>query len=284
MRKLVLALQLLLLWITICLPALAQPSGALAGYLRYQKGAPGKLETAVVSFRGPAGQKLDLIAAVHIGEPAYYKDLNTRFKGYDAVLYEMILPQDLAGQPLPAMEASGGLAGVQGMMSRTLGLTSQIERIDYSASNLVHADLTQEGLAQSMKSRQESFWTYLQKILMSSQGSATEVDLGVSEQELAELDLLSILSGTTSARDRKVLKKMMAQAMSSPQGMGALGDTALLDERNKAALQVLDAQVAAGKRSLALFYGAAHMPDLEARLREKGWKRVDSTWLQAWSI
>jgi hypothetical protein len=169
------------------------------------------------------------------------------------------------------------------MMGRTLGLVTQIDKIDYSPKNFVHADLTQEGLSRSMEARQESLMTYFQKLLLSTGGA--EADLGVSEQELSELDLMAIISGTTTAKDRKVLKKLMATTMTSSGGaMNALGDTALLSERNKAALKVVDAQLAAGKRNLGLFYGAAHMPDLEARLLKKGWKRTGTSWLPAWTI
>jgi hypothetical protein len=96
---------------------------------------------------------------------------------------------------------------------------------------------------------------------------------------------MSILAGTTTAKDRRVLKKLMASVMSSPEGsMGALSDSALLSERNKAALKVLDRELGKGKRKLALFYGAAHMPDIEERLVSKGWRRGKATWLQAWTI
>jgi hypothetical protein len=271
----------------LCLPVTAQnAAGGIANYVRYQKSSPGKLETAIVNMVGPGGQSLDLVAAVHLGEASYYKDLNTRFKAYDAVLYELILPEEVAGQRLPAqMEASGGLSGVQGMMGRSLGLTTQIENIDYSGSNFVHADLTQEALTKTMSARQESLLTYMQKILLSSNAQSGEVDLGVTDQELAELDLMSILAGTTTAKDRRVLKKLMASVMSSPEGsMGALSDSVLLSERNKAALKVLDRELGKGKRKLALFYGAAHMPDIEERLVSKGWRRGKATWLQAWTI
>jgi hypothetical protein len=281
MRSLFLACHVLLL-MAFCGPLMAEPAKGLSDYVRYTKGSPSKLETAIVRWKGPRGQQLDLISAVHIADAAYYKELNSRFQGYDALLYEMILPEEMAGQALPAMEASGGVSGIQGMLGRALGLTTQIERIDYSARNFVHADLTREGLERSMKARQESFLTYFQKLLLNS--SNTQADLGVTEQELSELDLMAILSGMPTAKDRRVLKKMMATVMTSSDGMGALNDTALLAERNKAALKALDGQLAAGKKRLGLFYGAAHMPDLEARLREKGWTRGDTSWLQAWTI
>ncbi len=55
------------------------------------------LETAIVSF-GPAkpdasNVRVDLVAAVHIADKSYYQELNKRFAGYDAVLYELVAPE-----------------------------------------------------------------------------------------------------------------------------------------------------------------------------------------------
>lgn len=269
----------------LCLSVSAQTvSAPISDYVRYLKAPTPSLETAVVRMLGPSGQSLDLISAVHVGDAAYYQDLNTRFRAYDAVLYELILPESVAGQPLPAkMEGGGALSGLQGMLSRTLGMVTQLDHIDYSARNFVHADLTHEGLKKSMGARQESLMTYFQKAL-SSNSQGGKIDLGVSDKELAELNLMGILSGTTSAKDRTVLKKMMATALTNPQGaLDVFGDSALLVDRNTAALSVVDTESAKGRRKLALFYGAAHMPDLEARLLKKGWKRGGSHWLKAWS-
>ena len=65
---------------------------------------------------------------------------------------------------------------------------------------------------------------------------------------------------------------------------GPKGST-LLTERNKAAMKVLDTQLAEGKKKIAIFYGAAHMPDFERRLlADYGMKRGDTTWIPAWDM
>lgn len=276
-------LLLLLLW---AVPALAQNGSSITDYLRYTKGTPGKLETGVVTLRAPGGQTLDLIAAVHVADASYYKKLNERFKAYDAVLYELILPEEVAGQPLPAqMETSGALSGIQGMMASGLGLVTQLGYVDYSPKNFVHADLTQEALSRTMEARQEGLMTYFQRALAASGDPNAEVDIGVTDEELDQLDLLSVMMGQGAPKDRKILKKIMAASMSGNDGMlTAMGDSALISERNKAAIKVVDQQAAKGRRKMALFYGAAHMPDLEARLLKKGWQRSNAGWLPAWII
>jgi hypothetical protein len=268
----------------LCPAALADNLG---DYVRYSKStAPASVETAVVTMVAPQGQTLDLVAALHLGEPAYYKALNERFKRYDAVLYELILPEEMAGQQLPAqLDTGSGLSGFQGMMAHAMGLATQLDKIDYSAKNFVHADLTREALSKSMDARHENMMTYVSHLMTSTSAPGATANIGVSDKELAQLDLMAVLSGRGTARDQKILKKIMAATMTGSDSLlTAMGDTAIIAERNTAAMKVVDAQLARGKRNMALYYGAAHMPDLEARLQKKGWKRQGSSWLQAWTI
>lgn len=280
--------SLLLVFLLLCQVSFAEPpkakkKGELAGYVRHTK-SPGKLETSIVTYRNAKGQTVDLISAVHIGSSSYYQTLNKRFKSYDAVLYELILPDDMAGQRLPQqMESGSGVSGMQGMMARSLGLTTQIEKIDYSAANFVHADLTQGGLNQAMASRQENLMGYLLKAM--SSGGMEDADLGITDEEMAQLDLMALLNGQAKPKDRKILRKLFAATLASSGGvLSSLGDTALIKTRNEAALKVLNKETKAGKRRLALFYGAAHMPDISKRLKKSGWKRTKTKWVTAWSI
>jgi len=278
---------ILTLWFVIAaLPVAAEaPSSSdLTPYIRYSKN-PGLLETSVITYKNPRGQTVDLISAVHIGSTAYYQALNQRFQTYDAVLYELVLPDEMAGQRLPSqMSSNSGVSGMQGMMARSLGLTTQLEKIDYSRPNFVHADLTSSGLSQKMAERQENMMTYLMQAISSS-GSIDESQLGLTEQELAQIDFMALLNGQASAKDRKLLRKMFAATLANSGGlMSGFGNSALLGERNKQALSVLDQQTQKGRRRMAIFYGAAHMPDLASRMEKSGWRRVRSDWVKAWSI
>jgi len=59
----------------------------------------------------------------------------------------------------------------------------------------------------------------------------------------------------------------------------------ILTDRNKVALKVLARELAAGKKKLAIFYGAAHLPDLEERMIEKmGFERKATRWVTAWKL
>ncbi len=59
----------------------------------------------------------------------------------------------------------------------------------------------------------------------------------------------------------------------------------LITERNKAAFAVLGEQLAAGKRKVAVFYGAGHLPDMERRLvKDYRLKPGKTRWVTAWDL
>src|SRR5205814_5490068 len=84
------------------------------------------------------------------------------------------------------------------------------------------------------------------------------------------------------------LKRVMAEqfeAAGDDVGLGPTIGTILVADRNKAALKVLQKEIAKGKKKIGIFYGAAHMPDFEKRLREDFDLRPRNTqWLTAWDM
>ena len=62
------------------------------------------------------------------------------------------------------------------------------------------------------------------------------------------------------------------------------GGTVIITERNKKALGVLDREVAAGRKNLGIFYGAAHLSEMEAEMEKKGYHRTGERWMNAWDI
>ena len=64
------------------------------------------------------------------------------------------------------------------------------------------------------------------------------------------------------------------------------GESVIVGERNKVAIEVLKKEMKLGRKKLGIFYGAAHMPDMEERLvKELGFAQVGKErWLIAWDI
>src|SRR5436190_1589980 len=110
-----------------------------------------------------------------------------------------------------------------------------------------------------------------------------ETDLGAAKPppQTPDISLNDLLNPT-------MFKTMMAQRFGDAGGDVVLGRTVnqlLVEDRNKACMKVLQQQLAAGKKKIAIFYGAAHMPDFAKRLKEDfDMKRTTSEWIDAWNL
>src|SRR2546423_4273703 len=125
----------------------------------------GKFETAVVTYRNKDGATVRLIGAIHIGEKSYYDSLNKTFQSDDAVLYEMVKPKD-AGTPEPGQKSDNPINQLQHMMKDVLELDFQLDDIDYSKPNFVHADMDAETFKRMQEERGETFQELIIKQIM----------------------------------------------------------------------------------------------------------------------
>jgi hypothetical protein len=75
------------------------------------------------------------------------------------------------------------------------------------------------------------------------------------------------------------------EQMADGTGLGKTLNQLLIDDRNAACMKVFQQQLARGKKKIAIFYGAAHMPDFERRLiQDHGMKRQSVEWYNAWDL
>ncbi len=239
----------------------------------------GTLQTAEVTYQNNAGVRVDLIAAVHIADGEYYRKLNDSFRNFDAVLYEMVKPQGM--EPPPPGESNSDISRLQRFLKNTLDLQFQLDAINYAARNFVHADLDAETFQHMQAQRGESFASLmLSSILRSlSDPAANETFKG---EPIDTVDLMTRPDGTRQFK--LILARRIGDIEHAAMGLGALNGTVLLTERNKAAIRVLRQTIATGKKHIAIFYGAAHMPDLSDRLDLLGFKPVKTVWRQAWDV
>jgi len=244
--------------------------------VRNEDKTPIALETAIARYRTAAGVEVDLVGVVHVADKTYYEKLNELFKEYDAVLYELVArPED---KPAPGQKKSG-LGNVQTGMTKMLDLDFQLDHIDYKQENFVHADMTPDEMSKSMKKNGESVWQLVFRSIgysAAAQGRQGGGDIGMIKAMLS--------------KDRPLaLKRQMAFQMEDMKGNAAALDgptgSTLLMHRNGKAFEVLDTELKAGKKKIAIFYGAAHLIDMDKRLREDlKMTYVKTDWLQAWSM
>lgn len=256
-------------------------------YLRVRRdesGGPRALETAVTRFvgrrRGNGRVVVDLVGAVHVGEASYYERLNKLFKKYDAVLYELVAPRGTRVVP-EQRKNRHPISFLQSAMTKALDLEFQLDRIDYTASNMVHADMSPREFTQTMEARGENFFKLFFRLMKQAMATQLQEPDGPSDMEL----LVALI-----AKDRAYrLKRVMAEQFENMEGQlsainGPDGST-IITERNKRALEVLRDQLSAGKQRVAVFYGAGHLPDMADRLRDEfGLRREKQRWLVAWTI
>jgi hypothetical protein len=268
-------------------PDRPQEARGKSGFLRLtkdEKQRPVALEAAIVRFAAKdrrGGATVDLVAAVHVAEKSYYEQINREFEKYDVVLYELVAPE---GTKIPKGGRKGSsnpVSMLQTGMKNLLELDFQLDDVDYTRKNLVHADMSPEQFSKSMKDRGESFWDLFARMMGYAIAKQSQNPGGTSDAQL----LMALFD-----KDRALaLKRIMAEQFEDLEGsMAALegpkGST-IITQRNKAALEVLQKQIAAGKKKIAIFYGAGHMPDFQKRLRDEfGLTPVSTRWLVAWDL
>ena len=243
------------------------------------------LETAIVRYTcaddPDSNIQVDLIAAVHVGEPEYYDQLNKHFTYYDSVLYELV-SENRGDRPTPedAERSNHPVSIIQQMMTDVLELEFQLEGIDYSPKNFVHADMTAEEFAKSMKERNESFL----KMFMNMMLDAMAKDAGGSNTSDAEM-LFALFSKNRSLRLKRIMAEQFGDMESSMSSLDGPNGSTLVTERNKVALKVLSDRLKKGDTKLAIFYGAGHMADFDKRLRDEfGLTPAKTRWLKAWNM
>jgi hypothetical protein len=264
----------------------AKPTGSDAkdqtpsSFARFVKvGDGGHLDTAVTKYRNQDGVEVSLFAAVHIADPGHYDELQRRFAACDALLYELVGPEDY--RPRPGDERAGNpISFLQTAMKSGLELEFQLDAVDYAAANFVHADMSAQEFQAAMASRGESLLTLLWRSMVSGMKTAGEGD-----GEAGKFDLVTAFR---SGEGRHQLRMWLGQQLEGVEKLAAgFGDgdkgSTLVEGRNEKCLLVLQQQIAAGRKQLGIYYGAAHLPHMEQRLvKDLGFHKVDHEWLCAW--
>lgn len=252
------------------------------------QGEPTGMQTAIVRYRSKAGQEkrpleVDLIGAVHVGDSAYYEDLNKRFEQYDALLYELVAPQGTVIEPGTKASNRHMLGAMQNGMKNMLELEHQLEKVDYTKSNFVHADMSADEFFDSMENRGESLvQMYFRLVGQSIAHQSAMTSKGASP----DIDLMRALFAKDRSRQLKIaMAKQLAEMESLLTAFGGEEGSTLITERNKTALEVLRKQIDSGKTRLGVFYGAGHLNDMDKRLRNDfSMEPVSVTWLTAWNL
>jgi hypothetical protein len=140
-----------------------------------------------------------------------------------------------------------------------------------------------EEFQKTQETKQETFLGLWLKAMAAQQSVGSSEAAG---NDLASvMVLMQILMKKDGSDDlKRLIGREFDQVESIMSGLEAGGGTVIIGERNRVALEVMAAQIAVGKKRLAIFYGAGHFPDMQKRLEAMGFKKSGEEWLAAWSV
>lgn len=249
-------------------------------FVRYVKvGKGGHLDTAITTYEKD-GVTVIFYGAVHIADANCYHELNDRFTTCDALLYELVGPENY--RPTKDREGGGSFISIlQNGMKKALEMSFQLDVIDYQVDNFVHADMTPQEFQSSMAANGESLLSIMWGMMkggMEMQRDQAERDAG---KKPAEFDLVRAFQ---TGEGRHLMRTTFAQQLEQMEMLTAGGEgSTLLEGRNEKCIKVLKREIKNGKKRLGIYYGAAHLPHMEMRLvNDLGFKKVAHEWLVAW--
>jgi hypothetical protein len=254
------------------------------------------------------GPAIWLVGVMHVGEPDYYRALQRFLDAQTVVLYEGInaeahkhrvreSPASSTNAPSPVASQTGAKAGdsIQSTLARSLGLVFQLEAIDCERTNFLNSDLS---------------ILQIQRIMAEEGPLAAPGQTGGGQ---APFDtLLQIMDGSTflgalfkmgiqfiaiSPKLQAVAKLTLIEAVGRLKGdlsdmQGVPADwkqliKVLIQARDRNLMSDVQAELKKipSSGSIAVFYGAGHMDDLEKRLTgDLHYRPAEETWLTAFSV
>jgi len=195
------------------------------------------------------------------------------------------LDRDLVLRPMPdAAKASDAAKSDEAQkpkrdlyldMAEALEVALQVRSMHYDRPGWVPADMSMEDMLDRLWSRGERSWT----LEMLSKPSGFQ-------QGLIRF-LLSFVSKSPAFK-RTVIESLASASSDGSRlgGMGEVEERLIIDERNDAVLDRLEAILAqpSPPRSIAIFYGAGHMVDFERKLAERfGFLPGEPEWFETMS-
>lgn len=250
-------------------------------FVRYVKvGDGGHLDTAITTYEKD-GVKVIFYGAVHIADSVCYQELNDRFTTCDALLYELVGPENY--RPTKNQGGNASLISMlQQGLKRSMEMSFQLDEIDYQPDNFVHADMTPEEFQSSMAANGESLLSIMWDMMLG--GMEMQRDQAENADESKPPEKFDLVEAFRTGEGRHLMRVTFAQQLEQIEMLSAGGDgSTLLEGRNEKCLKVLQREIKNGKKRLGIYYGAAHLPHMELRLvNDLGFKKVAHEWLVAW--
>lgn len=177
----------------------------------------------------------------------------------------------LGDEPAPDPMALSKDDGLQSQLAEALGMEFQLDAMDYGLPNWRCSDMDMDELNRRLADRGLDFGV-MGGTLAGSSLPAKAIKLLLGVMKMAD----SFMDGAITDTFKVVMIEMLgdpALTDMSLQQLGAGFGEVIINERNQVPLNDLKALIEQDPpvKSVAIFYGAGHMSDLDRRLRELGY-------------
>ncbi|MGN0930253.1 MAG: hypothetical protein ACI4NP_00875 [Thermoguttaceae bacterium] len=272
-----------------------------------RNGAPVSLDIAVIQYDGKylaadgasRDVQVDLIGAVHIADKSFYDEINVLFKEYEVVVFELVMDPDVDFTEVIRLEKErkkeernlnplNFISYFQEDAAKALGLSYQIDGIDYLAPNLTRGDCSSiEFLTQLLRSGDiPNFFVdlFIQSFAINSLGRFEGAMVALFCSDDLRLTCKRLLAEELNESSIADVKKETCAL--DVEKTSAERQNVIIHYRNGKAFEALQKELNSGKSKIAVFYGAAHLPDLGKRLEEQLGleRRPEPLWIKAWDM
>lgn len=265
--------------------ALAQTGTAPSPFMRMQKPTTTQevLQTKARRYTPATGDGpvIWLVGVAHVGKADYYKSLQKLLDYQSSVLYEGVTRNgvDPASQTAADPKDDPRQRSTYQTLSDALGLQFQLYGIDYKRPTFHNSDLSWE----EMSAIEAKNPAPKNAISLATIGTMLDSNSPQGKQLASSLAMMKNDPGSIEA-----MHIIMIEALSNPDAISqalspSLGDL-LIKTRNAKVLGDLKTEVAKqpAPRSIAIFFGAGHMADMEKHLTEDfGYVGGEERWYTA---
>lgn len=240
------------------------------------------LQTKARKYSSADGKGPDvwLVGVAHVGQATYYKDLQKLLDTQSTVLYEGVTRKGVdPAAPAKDPKADPRQKSTYQMLSESLQLQFQLYGIDYKRPSFINADLSWEELNEI----ESKYPKAKSGMSLATIGNLLNADSAQGQQLASGLAMIKDDPSSVEA-----MHLIMIEALSNPdaisQTLSPELNELLIKTRNAKVLSTLKSQLQTkpNQKSIAIFFGAGHMADMEKHLMtDFGYKPGEEKWYSA---
>jgi hypothetical protein len=257
---------------SVTLQQLIQQPGS---FVRTIERTDGVAVSQTAAFKLTADGKPDvwLVGTAHIGLKKYYADVQALLDAQDVVLFEGVRSKNRPMTPPKADPKAP--KPIYEVLSDAIGLDFQLVDINYDRPHWINSDLSMEQLDALNKK--------------GGHGKPTQFDMveKMLDPKSSQTQMMGQFFKSAPASVKNALKIFLIEKLAKVDTLlpGMTDPTTLnvlLTARNRSVEDVFDKVIKKSQppHSVAIYYGAAHMPGIEKAFAGKyGYKPVEQRWL-----